>query len=749
MIKKISKNSIWLLSLVSLAGGLTSCTDKVDDFMSDPDALHVEVMDASDSISTRTAYSGFHTDFEEGDAIGVYAFNGSSYVSSNIKFTKQADGSWLPDSKVVYNPSYTYYAYFPYISSPYTPSTSSGDEDTKFSNFISDNSNYFWKTDQSTKANYDASNLMITTGVLHSDRTVKFSMKHKRGLAIIGDAVNQWYYSTDTETKYSMTPVFSGNIPYNYESKNYFLVKPNTTTSVAGLSLKITAGKYMVSDGVQITGTPSYTYSLSTDQGSNWGSFSSSKPSWLTIEKVDDDPNPAMFSVTPTATKTTSISVGPAMIRTVAGDATLKAASSVSDVDLSMVNNDGSSRSSRTTANCYLVHAPGTYKIPLVYGNAIKDGAGNESAYHTTQTSNTLQNLVNHADAAIYTGNSSSDPWIKNHSISVDGASLIWTDVKGMVSSVGVSGDYLTFTIDPDNIAEGNAVLAATSGGTVVWSWHIWVTPRTLSESELTTVATGSHDYKVAPVNVGQIEGTITTGHTYAGSLCKVRATANGSTLEFQIKQPDCDYADGSTYHNPSPYFQFGRKDAELPCTGGYVMDGTGFTFSYQQSAVSIGTTIQNPGIHYYNNSNNGPYNENKYNYWDINNTSTSSSRYVATAKTVYDPCPPGFCVPTSGLYYYMGMNISSTTWYSPNTGWNNGAGLLWTKDSPNLFFPASGYRNSNKALLEYVGSDGYNWSATPSNSNWGYYLRFHLRNMYEATISRSSGLPVRPVLSE
>ena len=67
----------------------------------------------------------------------------------------------------------------------------------------------------------------------------------------------------------------------------------------------------------------------------------------------------------------------------------LQNATPVSNLDLSMVDNAGNSRTSRTTANCYLVHAPGTYKIPLVYGNAIKNGAVNTEAFNPTGTSGT------------------------------------------------------------------------------------------------------------------------------------------------------------------------------------------------------------------------------------------------------------------------------------------------------------------------------------------------------------------------
>ena len=733
-----------------MAACLTSCseTDEFADgkngYGDDGKGIKIEVTDEFAHAATRAAYDGFPaTTFEEGDEIGVYAFNGSSYVNSNVKFTRQSDGSWTPASTVVYNPDYTYYAYFPWRSSTYSVNTSGTVDavDTKFSNFISDGSNYFWKTDQSTKANFTYSNLMIAKGIVTGTRTVKFTMQHKRGLAIIGNALNKWSYTDGDGTKYELSQVFSGNIPYEISGTKYYLLKPNTTTSVGGLSLRASAGHYMTSVGGEITGTPTYTYSTSNNLGSTWGGETSSKPGWLTITTNTIDGEPTEFLVTTTNSTSTYTSKGTGMARTVSGDATLKAASPVSNVDLSMVNNDGSARASRTTANCYLVHAAGTYKLPLVYGNAIKNGATNESAYYTTQTSNTLQRLVNHNNTGI------TDPWIKTVvGSSPDGAELVWEDVQGMISSVGIDGDYLTFTVDNSNIGEGNAVVAAKLGDTIVWSWHIWVTPQTLSET--TEIATGSHTYQVAPVNVGQVDGLIKANATiYAGDLCKVRATANGVTVEFQVTAKDYMYG-GSNYYNPSPYYQWGRKDAMYSCVGGFSSSGV---LSQNPTVVtganSIGTTLQNPDKHYYNSSTVGPYNETKYNYWDMNQTSTGNIT-TATVKTVYDPCPPGFCVPTGNLYYYMGNTGGSNSSYG---SWQSSypRGRIWIYGGANLFFPASGFRYDGNASLYGVGSYGSYWSASANDGYYGRYLYFDSGYCYWGSNTRAYGYPVRAVVEE
>jgi len=231
--------------IAGLAGLLlTACTEDVAEqrmSMTSSCALKIEVSD--NPAATRADYSGFpSTTFETGDAIGLYAFDGSSYVASNIRFVKQSNGSWLPDEEIPYVDDYTYYAYFPYRSTTYTPSTSGtvDDIDIKFDSFITDASNYFWQADQSTKAGYTYSNLMIAKGVVTDADddavTIKFTMAHKRGLAV---------FTVD-----AAEATFTGNIPYLIGDTKQFLMKPSTATSftddIGTYSLTASAGEYTV-----------------------------------------------------------------------------------------------------------------------------------------------------------------------------------------------------------------------------------------------------------------------------------------------------------------------------------------------------------------------------------------------------------------------------------------------------------------------------------------------------------------------
>ncbi len=613
--------NLFFVALIGLFSACSAEEELVEQYNNGSQTLQIEVLDSHSS--TRVAYSGLDASFESGDVIGLYAVNeNGTILCNNIAFTY--DGStWTTSSNVPFNSNWSYYAYYPYVASPYTPDFSQSGVDNQFATFITDASNKFHLADQSTKANFNASDLMIAKGSLDDTNIVKFAMDHKKALAYLsGDGI--------------IFTSFSGNIPYLSGDYGYFCMKPNSSTTIGDYSMSAASGKYVSHE----------------------------------------------FSAT----------------------------------DISMYNTAGVLQSSRSTANCYMIHDAGVYKLPLVYGNAIKNGSTNSAAYAPSGTNDTnfLTPFVNHADAGI------TDPWLKNNGATPDGASLLWQDASGLIDKVAVSGDYLYFRVPSAASSKaGNAVIAATMNGTIVWSWHIWVTTETLSNTSV--VATGSHNYTVAPVNLGWI--------------------ATGG--------------DGKQGYNP--YYQWGRKDAFVPSSGStggdtnktvYDIDGniiTGYSRTSSTTAT-IGTDIQNPTVHYYNSSTYGPQTGQQYNLWDVNQTGTGNIT-TATVKTIYDPCPAGFCVPTGNLYYFIGNGGSRTmaTWDSTNKGatWSTGV----TGDE--LFFPAAGIRYGLSAGLGNVGFNGYCWSASACTGTDGRGLAVSsgVWNFYNS--GRASGFSVRPVAEE
>ena len=397
----------------------------------------------------------------------------------------------------------------------------------------------------------------------------------------------------------------------------------------------------------------------------------------------------------------------------------------VTTIDLSMVDNAGTARASMTTANCYLVHAAGDYKLPLVYGNAIKDGAPNTVAFYPN-TSGQLTRFLNHDGIGI-TG-----PWITKSGsgvnagmgLSATSAELLWQDRSGLITSVSINGDYLEFTVG--SFGGGNALIAVKNGSTILWSWHIWATTETLTN--LTSINTGSHTnlsgasapYRVAPVNLGWVP----TGGSGKQGYCT--------------------------------YYQWGRKDPFIPASSYnsttnhtvYNISGSTITgLTYQASTTAtIADNIKNPTYHYFNSSTYGSATTTYYNMWDAQ-VSTTENVTSATKKTIYDPCPPGFCVPTGNLFYYMsnGSSRSMTTWDSTNKGatWNIGI----TGDT--LWFPATGERWCMDGLLYSVGNSSRLWSASQKTSTIGRMLGCYSDRWFWDDNYKSYGCVIRPVAEE
>lgn len=184
-----------------------------------------------------------------------------------------------------------------------------------------------------------------------------------------------------------------------------------------------------------------------------------------------------------------------ALITTWPGDADLRAANPKGDPDSPYDLSTEGGTLSETTANCYVVNAPGTYMLPLVYGNAIVDGKHNSGAYDKD------------TKFVDYKGNHINSPYLPTP----DDATLVWSDGFYMFKDVKLSADkkYLIFTIDPDYIQQANAVVAVRDAGdNIMWSWHIWVTEHKINETiDYRAYQNESTTYSIMPCNLGWVDG--------------------------------------------------------------------------------------------------------------------------------------------------------------------------------------------------------------------------------------------------
>ena len=490
--------------------------------------------------------------------------------------------------------------------------------------------------------------------------------------------------------------------------------------------------------------------------------YTTNKPAWLTsLSKTEGDGGTAADQGTATLTKNVTDFL--AKRNNELKEATALGSASV-PYDLSLHNVQGATIA-RSTANSYVISAPGHYRIPLVYGNAIENGSNNPSSYISSAPATMvngkdviLHNFKDHAGANI------TDPWIeKTHggaNASVDGAEVVWADAADLVHSpsithVGGEG-FLDFEVKASDIQSGNAVVAVKKGGTTVWSWHLWFAPK----DALNKIKVTNHqnkDYYFTKEALGW-KPTQWSGSTYSSARTvkvKVEQTvANNGTKAYTVI--NITQKPGSVKRGATTFYQFGRKDAFPGVAKADLASNSHFTENAGGN-MSIENGIQHPDNFYtwspsWNSA--PPTGYSYYNLWSADNTTTGfNDNHVV--KTVYDPSPIGFKMPASNAFTGFTANgqdegtrnidgTDNVQTYYKNFGHN-----FWTSSSKTatIYFPASGYRNGADGLLHGELYGGWYWSAVPGNMNNGCFLHFNPNSVYPLrTDTRGYALAAHPV---
>ena len=316
--------------------------------------------------------------------------------------------------------------------------------------------------------------------------------------------------------------------------------------------------------------------------------------------------------------------------------------------DLSLANGYSGSRN---TANCYIVSAAGTYKLPLVYGNAIKNGGNNTSAYQGYGFKDYLNNDI--TGPYIYSSHTPKD------------CILVWSDGFYMFKDVKLSADkqFLEFTLDREYMQQANAIVAVRDNqGKIMWSWHIWVTEHDvynenvygLQDEEDGTL----NAYRLMGWNLGWVDGKMVYYNQRDLSYTFTQ-DVSGRTAVLNVKQEGdaLDYKDvGSTY------YQWGRKDPIVALrnrnavgSGDYRPHETvdsKYGYKYVSKQVTLGESIQNPNIFYVHAGSTQWLTPFNYRLWD-----TSAPTYNAgvernsSVKSIYDPSPYGFKIPPARAF--------------------------------------------------------------------------------------------------
>lgn len=251
-----------------------------------------------------------------------------------------------------------------------------------------------------------------------------------------------------------------------------------------------------------------------------------------------------------------------------------------------------------------------------------------------------------------------------------------------------------------ESFFEGNAVIAAKDiDDNILWSWHIWFTDEPQAQKYYDNM----------------------------GSMMDRNLGATSAT-------PGSIGAIGLMY-------QWGRKD---PFLGGGAITSKWNDPIYAVSTITwpkrIGSdpytgtieyAIANPTTFITSNQHNKDWHY-------TGSSSVDNTRWQQHSKSIYDPCPTGWRVPS----YIWSKEVATDLDYN-NCGINY-TGLFGSDE--NIWYPAAGGRNRTSGGLLYLGSSGYYWSASPSDYDECNANIFSITGGVDQSAlgGRASGLSVR-----
>ena len=578
---------------------------------------------------------------------------------------------------------------------------------------------------------------------------------------------------------------------YKLSEKNSSWTYTITATSPNAVAYNGTQANYKIESYREVNGTKQpvawKVVGYSVDNGTSW---TTTKPSWLkSLSKEQGDGGATAEQGTATLA-TDIVDLVAERNKTLQNAAPLGTASAPYNL-----SNATGAAAVQNTANSYLISAPGHYMIPLVYGNAIKNGQTNSSAYQKgSEANNTLKNFVDQEGYAI------TDPWIEktNNGANrgIDLAWTIWSDEKDLVKLASNNGLYraadgnlyIKFEVTKENIKSGNAVVAVRRSWQTqrqeqrqqgrkkvwvtvtethqqtLWSWHLWFAPKNaLDKITVTNKQGNKYDFTNEALGWKPTAWKGTSYSTPRTVKVKVEQTqGNNGVKQYAVititQKPATTSRTGYT-----TLYQWGRKDAFPGTTATIAVNTINWNAG---SEMYMQTILQNPQNYF-----TAGYKGNVldaatgfakyytfYNLWSMNNTSAYAENQAnsqTVVKTIYDPSPVGFSVPANDAFTGFTenglnggrMNVDGTD--NAQTFNNNFGHNFWTNSSKTetIFFPAAGFREAgNGSTLSYYSKFGDYWTATPNDNHNGNVMGFDVNSVHPLYRNiRAFGFAVRP----
>lgn len=322
-----------------------------------------------------------------------------------------------------------------------------------------------------------------------------------------------------------------------------------------------------------------------------------------------------------------------------------------------------------------------------------------------------------------------------SETISPHKAALIWQTSGSLLQHVELKNGKITFlvgTTDDGALPEGNALVGAyDAAGNLLWSWHIWVTDYD-PEADALTYSNGA---TVMSRNLGALNNANSTQEEILASY--------GMYYQWGRKEP---------FIGPGTYNAAKGVNAAM-----YNGGGSRVYMTETESSVQTGTAqyaLQNPlsfikGVE-----------DSKYD-WLF--TAHDATRWADT-KTVDDPCPRGWRVPSSEVFDVLSIADKSgdVDELADAYGWNLTDGIIsslymglgrrtyLTGKIQNTYDPIPVQRNT---AIEAQPWEGLYWTTgTQANQSSAFYFYFNKRSVQDSGIEtgvphyRANGMQIRCV---
>jgi hypothetical protein len=257
-----------------------------------------------------------------------------------------------------------------------------------------------------------------------------------------------------------------------------------------------------------------------------------------------------------------------------------------------------------------------------------------------------------------------------------ESAEMLWQDAQGLISSVTLNGTGINATITVQTTGTtvktaggGNAVIAYSIGGTIYWSWHLWVTDYNPDNGGQTYNYGG---YTFMDRNLGATTNVLPSGTTDA--LCE------SFGLYYQGNRKDPWLGPVNARRNLNPPIE--RFQYIYDMDGNDIRSAIDATTAPEPFTSSLPGSINHPMRYYRSSYGSGD--------WQIGFAATNDIPlrkndlwlHYYRYKGAYDPCPKGWRIQSS-------VNLDVTSMIGEHSV--SGPGV----DMPGLgSFPYSSYMN-------------------------------------------------------